>query len=516
MRERLRLSQLPPQPQHQLHYVDPELHHLQPPTKTKTTTIPSGHHPNQQDPLHHPMSLSQHQQLTQQSQHSIQGHSHQAGDGIMRATPDSGNLSGLYPLSSAENGSYHSAGRMITQVDDADIAAGNRTQPTNVLNMMKNQQQQHKRQHPHKQPQQLQQQHQHESRALTKAQKTAEAMEGAALAGGQTPHNTKYYLPLSGPGLPPRSATLSFASVNQSITSHGVYPSDLEFFEDLVSEPVLVLGVDISHLDRNSQFLVCATGVFGFSLLYGYLQELISVQICSRQLGLFLAMVQFSGYTILAFLLRNFVYAKEQRRLKNKQKNRRFDKQNRTHNKKDDDGGAGADGAAAAAHLKALTLERGSDPHGTTGPVSLISSSISVPIILYPGLAVLRAIDLGMTNLAMQYINYPAKTLMKSSRVVFTMLFGVVISRKRYKLVDYVIVLAMVAGLALFMHADASSSAVFDLAGVLMLTVSLLCDGAISNVSETIMSKFGVGQDEVRVVVVCILLCQWFWNSELS
>lgn len=89
---------------------------------------------------------------------------------------------------------------------------------------------------------------------------------------------------------------------------------------------------------------------------------------------------------------------------------------------------------------------------------------------------------------------------MKSSRVVFTMLFGVVISRKRYRLVDYLIVVAMVAGLALFMHADANSSAVFDLAGVLMLTVSLLCDGAISNVSETIMSKFGVGQDEVRVL----------------
>ena len=77
------------------------------------------------------------------------------------------------------------------------------------------------------------------------------------------------------------------------------------------------------------------------------------------------------------------------------------------------------------------------------------------------------------------------------------MLFGVVISRKVYHVVDYVIVLCMVAGLVIFMHADANSSAVFSSTGVIMLTVSLLCDGAISNVSETIMSKFGVGQDEV-------------------
>lgn len=96
----------------------------------------------------------------------------------------------------------------------------------------------------------------------------------------------------------------------------------------------------------------------------------------------------------------------------------------------------------------------------------------------------------------MQYINYPAKTLMKSSRVVFTMLFGVLIQRKVYKTADYAIVVAMVLGLAMFMHADANSSAVFHHMGVTMLTVSLFCDGAISNVSETIMSQFGVGQDE--------------------
>jgi solute carrier family 35 (adenosine 3'-phospho 5'-phosphosulfate transporter), member B3 len=96
----------------------------------------------------------------------------------------------------------------------------------------------------------------------------------------------------------------------------------------------------------------------------------------------------------------------------------------------------------------------------------------------------------------MQYINYPAKTLMKSSRVVFTMIFGVLIQRKVYKRADYLIVVMMVAGLATFMHADASSSAVFHHMGVIMLVVSLFCDGAISNVSETIMNQHGVGQDE--------------------
>ena len=191
--------------------------------------------------------------------------------------------------------------------------------------------------------------------------------------------------------------------------------SELEFFDDVIlPEPVLVLGMDISHLPRRTQFLVCAAGVFSFSLLYGFLQELISVQLCNRQLGLFLAMMQFIGYTACSFFLRTYVYEKQV-------------------------------------------------------PRSSRKRTPDVPFRMYLGLSLLRAVDLGMTNLAMQYVNYPAKTLMKSSRVVFTMLFGVVITRKRYRFLDYVVVILMVTGLCIFMHADANSSAVFHHLGIVML-----------------------------------------------
>lgn len=199
--------------------------------------------------------------------------------------------------------------------------------------------------------------------------------------------------------------------------------SDIEFYEDLISDPVLVLGMDITHLSRNAQFIICASGVFFFSLLYGYLQELLSVQLCSRQLGLYLAMVQFIGYTFLAYILRSYVYQRQNR---------------------------------------GRVTPKVTNPPGSC-------AKLVVPFKLYLGLSLLRAVDLAMTNLAMQYINYPAKTLMKSSRVVFTMIFGVCITHKKYNLMDYGIVLCMVFGLAIFMHADATSSAVFQPAGVVML-----------------------------------------------
>lgn len=264
--------------------------------------------------------------------------------------------------------------------------------------------------------------------------------------------------------------------------------------DDTISSPIsnnnkfVVLGWDLSQNTRQTQFLISAGGTFCFSLLYGYLQELISVELCNRKLGLFLAAAQFTAYTILSYFFRNLD--------KGVNVNRGVG------------GSSAASGMSFSRRLRRLKnwgRLRDRSAQSAAGNVN------SVPIELYVGLSVLRAIDLGMTNLAMQYVNYPAKTLMKSTRVVFTMLFGVIITKKRYSAADYGIVCLMVAGLALFMHADSTSSAVFQPVGIVMLTISLLCDGAISNMSEAIMNKYSVGQDEfifrlysIALFFVCI------------
>jgi len=226
-----------------------------------------------------------------------------------------------------------------------------------------------------------------------------------------------------------------------------IYATINSFDESQLNKNVIIFGCDISHLPRKWQFITCATGVFSFSLLYGFLQELISVSLCSRQLGLFLAMVQFIGYTLWSRFF-NFYVQKR--------------------------------------HGHSLNQTR--EKHGHAGGV--------VPVKYYIMLSILRAIDASMTNMAMAYINYPAKTLMKSSRVVFTMLFGTIVSHKRYNLTDYLVVLLMVSGLAIFMHADSQSSAVFQPLGIIMLTTSLCCDAVINNMSERIMNQYHVGQDE--------------------
>lgn len=39
----------------------------------------------------------------------------------------------------------------------------------------------------------------------------------------------------------------------------------------------------------------------------------------------------------------------------------------------------------------------------------------------------------GLTNLSMRWLNYPAKMLFKSSRVIPTMIVGILYMKKRYK-----------------------------------------------------------------------------------
>jgi drug/metabolite transporter (DMT)-like permease len=242
---------------------------------------------------------------------------------------------------------------------------------------------------------------------------------------------------------------------------------------------VVLFGFDLSHLPSNTQFFFCVGGVFTFNVLYGYLQELLAVTVAGRKFALFLAACQFAGYAFWSHVLARL--------------NRSITRQ----------------------HTKELALQR---------------DTPKVPMNKFVGLSLLRAFDLAITNSAMQFLNYPAKTLIKSCRVVFTMFMGVLMLGKRYKPKDYVAVFTLVIGLGIFLHADSTTSAVFHPLGVLLLvsnckrwwyeptimfsysridqanipiilllllkTVSLVCDGTLNNWSEQMMDQYSLSQDD--------------------
>ena len=223
-------------------------------------------------------------------------------------------------------------------------------------------------------------------------------------------------------------------------------------------DPFILFGVDISSCSRPVQFLIPAGGLITFTVIYGYYQELVAVHIAGREFALCLATFQFLGYTIWSAILNQIGSIQKRNRREVRQQQQQQDASSQKES--------------------------------------------SVPLRIYVGLSLLRALDLAMATSAMRFINYPTKVLMKSTRVVFTMILGVFIGSKTYRCRDYAAAALLVLGLALFLHADSrESSVVFHPAGIGMMVVSLLCDGAFGNWSEKVMREYRVGHDEFQVLL---------------
>ena len=241
-------------------------------------------------------------------------------------------------------------------------------------------------------------------------------------------------------------------------------------------QQVVLFGQDLSHLSANTQFAICTAGVFLFNVLYGYLQELLQVHIAGRKFALFLAVCQFAGYAFWAEVLA------------------RLNKWNlgtsRELRSTTTTTGGGESSSPIENGTTTSTIHDGTNNnnHQTIGNhhhhhsakgkkrfTTTTTTASTATTAKFIGLSLLRAFDLAVTNSAMQYLNYPAKTLIKSCRVVFTMLLGVLIRRKRYKSSDYIAVFTLVVGLVIFLHADSTSDAVFHPMGVLLLVSIYIC-----------------------------------------
>lgn len=295
-------------------------------------------------------------------------------------------------------------------------------------------------------------------------------------------------------------------------------------------DPLVVLGVNLSNFPRNIQFLACAAGVVSFTIIYGYLQELLSVHILGRRYAMFLSLCQLAGYSFWSNILR-IVGRSRKKEILRRQKQRR---QRLNHDMSYDEIDMKVEKKNSDRDVDKVQLgpndvkerERHCDKHRTAHDEEVallqtekdsneknyesekhkhkdygISSNQQLPappLTVYIALSFVRALDIGLTNGAMKFLNYPAKTLIKSSRVAFTMVTGVIIGKNKYSMMDYFMVTMLVFGLSVFLHADHRSRAVFHPIGVLMLVSSLCCDGIFNNYSELIMKKYRISQDQYQ------------------
>jgi adenosine 3'-phospho 5'-phosphosulfate transporter B3 len=194
-----------------------------------------------------------------------------------------------------------------------------------------------------------------------------------------------------------------------------------------------VMGVEIAAWSETQQYIFVTSVLFASLLVYGYLQEYLVMVVFKREHPLFLTLLQFGGYSVLARLQRLC--------------------------------------------------------QGVTGR--------HIPRRYYFTLGVMLTANQALTNASLQHLNYPAKVLFKSSRIVPTMVFGMIYQGRRYPARDYAVVSFIVLGLVTFMSADAKTSPNFSPLGVALISLALLVDAATINVQEELLNFYSCSHDEV-------------------
>eukprot|EP00897_Mesotaenium_endlicherianum_P010881 jgi/Mesen1/9821/ME000007S09885 len=112
------------------------------------------------------------------------------------------------------------------------------------------------------------------------------------------------------------------------------------------------------------------------------------------------------------------------------------------------------------------------------------------PWSMYWKLSAVMAGSHGLTKSSLQYLNYPAQLIFKSTKVLPVMLMGSFIPglRRKYTVRDYIGAAMLVVGLIAFTLADAQSSPIFNVMGVIMVVAALVLDAFLGNLQEVIFT----------------------------
>lgn len=149
-----------------------------------------------------------------------------------------------------------------------------------------------------------------------------------------------------------------------------------------------ILCFDLTQCSNQMQFLLCCTGVFGFYLIYGYLQELIFTLDGFKPYGWFLTLIQFGYYTIFGYVERQMTEPSGQKR--------------------------------------------------------------AIPLKTYNFLAFLTLGTMGLSNSSLGYLNYPTQVMFKCCKLVPVLIGSILIQKKWHGPLDFVAAIAMCIGLTAF------------------------------------------------------------------
>ena len=115
----------------------------------------------------------------------------------------------------------------------------------------------------------------------------------------------------------------------------------------------------------------------------------------------------------------------------------------------------------------------------------------------YVNLKIVLAATQGSGSVALSYVNFPVKVVMKSSKLIPTMLLGLLIIRRTYSAMEYVSAGMLCLGVAAFTLVDSKVSPKFDVTGIVLLSIAVVGDAFTVNLQGKILRHLQCSKEQM-------------------
>jgi len=210
-------------------------------------------------------------------------------------------------------------------------------------------------------------------------------------------------------------------------------------------------SLNLESLSPTAQFVVLAGGVFFFFGVHNLLQEAI-MAVPGFEYGVMLGFMEVLGVTLCSFVERRFV-VRERNRV--------------------------------------------------------------APFSAYPLLAFCLLTSSSLSNIALNYINFPTKVVFRSCKLIPTMLVASVVNKRVFTCAEYACAVAVCVGLVMFAAADWELTPSFNPIGLALVSASVCADAILPNAQERLF-RMGASRLEVTFYTNIFTLLVMIGSTLLS
>jgi len=120
------------------------------------------------------------------------------------------------------------------------------------------------------------------------------------------------------------------------------------------------------------------------------------------------------------------------------------------------------------------------------------------PISAYPLLTMCLMASSSLSNMSLNYINFPTKVIFRSCKLIPTMIIATILNRQVFSSLEYISAFAISVGLVIFAAVDWKLTPTYNPVGLLLVGLSVVADAILPNAQEKL---FSLGSSRLEVTL---------------